>query len=105
MISFLIPILKAFAKFICPIHTTQEMLDVFSLFVISEVFFNLTSDSSSVLFIVNLSAPRRPPSQGFLLVCLLCVTCQVSVGKSSFAGWWEMPGDTVDSGTPVQGVN
>ena len=29
--NLLLPILKAFAKFICSIHPTQEMIDVFSL--------------------------------------------------------------------------
>jgi hypothetical protein len=58
--NLLLPIFKAFPIFICSIHPTEEILDVFSLCVTSEVFFTLTNGSPSVLSIVNnLSAPRR----------------------------------------------
>jgi hypothetical protein len=57
--NLLLPIFKTFAKFICSVHPTQEMLDVSSLCVISVVFFILTNGSPSVLSIVNLSAPRQ----------------------------------------------
>jgi hypothetical protein len=58
--ELLLPILKAFANFICLYHATQEMLDIFSLCVIAEAFFALTNNSFSVYFIViTLSAPRQ----------------------------------------------
>jgi len=52
--NLLLLILKAFAKFICSIHPTQEMLDVFSL-----CFFTLNNGSPSVLSIVNNPSAQR----------------------------------------------
>jgi len=52
--NLLLTILKAFAKFICSIHPTQEMLGGFQ-----SVFLTLTNGSPSVLSIVNNSSAQR----------------------------------------------